>query len=125
MSSFKPESICHLAPNLNPWFAHLMLYAFLGSALLGALSTAFLLWRKSVVEKKLVKSEAERKTAQDEANRALSELSERQKVFDDQLARQRDEIETLRKQRDEAIDKLPSGSIADLLRSRHTKTGNP
>lgn len=98
-----------------------MLYAFLGSTLLGALSTAFLLWRKSVVEKRLAVCQGEKKAAQDTANRALSELADRQKVFSEQLQRQREQIETLRIQRDEAIAKLPPGTIADLLRTRHTK----
>lgn len=102
-----------------------MLYALIGTGLLGALSTMFLLWRKSVVEKKLAVSEAERKDAQDRANRAPSELVERQKAFDDQLARQREQIDTLRKQRDEAIDELSKGavpgSIANILSMRYPK----
>lgn len=99
-----------------------MLYVFLGSTLLGALSTVFLLWRKSVVEKALVQSQDATKTAQDSANRALSELKLRAETFQDQLKRQTDQIDTIRKQRDEALRQMVKsgtpGSVAELLRMR-------
>lgn len=103
-----------------------MLYAFLGSTLLGALSTALLLWRKSVVEKKLVASQASEKAALDASQRALSELGTRTQTFEDQLSRQREQVDTLRKQRDEAIDALAKanipGAIGNLLRNKFVKT---
>lgn len=106
-----------------------MLYAFLGSTLLGALSTALLLWRKSVVEKKLVGSQASEKSAVELAGRTLDELNARTKTFEDQLARQRDQVDTLRKQRDEAIDALAKsatpGAIGNLLRNKNAKARNP
>lgn len=100
-----------------------MIYAFLGSTLLGALSTALLLWRKSVVEKKLVASQAEKKFAVELAGRSVDELTARTNAFEDQLSRQRNQIETLRKQRDEALNKLTTpGAIGSLLRDKNTKT---
>lgn len=100
-----------------------MLYAFLGSTLLGALSTALLLWRKSVVEKKLVQSQAREEAAVGQAKRAVDELGARSKAYEDQLSRQRDQIDTLRKQRDQAIDSLAKsetpGAIGELLRMRN------
>lgn len=103
-----------------------MIYAFLGSTLLGCLSTALLLWRKSVVEKKLAESQAERERAVDTANRCLDELNARTNIMNDQLKREQDLVKTIRKQRDEALDKLAKasvpGSIGSLLRDKNTKT---
>ncbi len=100
-----------------------MLYAFLGSLSLGGLATALLLWRKSVVEKALVASQASEKDAQDRANRALSELELQRSAFTDQLARSASQLETVRIQRDQAISALAKsttpGSIAELLRLRN------
>lgn len=97
-----------------------MLYALIGSGLLGALSTAFLLWRKSVVETSLAECRGQLKSSQDTANRALEELASQASAYQDQLARQRDQISTLRTQRDQAIEALAKGvtpgSIVDLLR---------
>ena len=105
-----------------------MLYAFLGSTLLGALSSAFLLWRKSVLETKLAKSQASDKDAQERANRAVSELELQSKAFQDQLSRQRDQLETLRVQRDQAIDALAKsgapGALLGVLRKQALKPGD-
>lgn len=100
-----------------------MLYAFLGSTLLGALSSALLLWRKSVAEKKLAESQALGRDYLGQMTRSLDELTRRSAAYEDQLARQRDVIETIRKQRDEAIDELVkrdvNGAFANLLRSKN------
>lgn len=99
-----------------------MLAAFIVSLLAGSLSTALLLWRKSVVEKSLAESRATEKLATEAARRSQEELGLRAKAYEDQLSRQRDQLETLRKQRDQAIETLATsgkpGSITDLIRMR-------
>jgi hypothetical protein len=101
----------------------LMLYLFLGSTLLGSLSTAILLWRKSVVETELAKSQASDKDSQERANRAVEELGSRSKAYEDQLQLQRNQVDQLRKERDIALDALAknlgTGSVAELLRLRN------
>jgi Flp pilus assembly protein TadB len=100
-----------------------MLYLFLGSTLLGSLSTALLLWRKSVVQTELSKSQASDKDSQERANRAVEELGTRSKAYEDQLQLQRNQVDQLRKERDFALDALAkntgAGSIAELLRMQH------
>jgi len=100
-----------------------MLYALGGSLLLGALSTAFLLWRKARVEKALVASQAREKAALTTAETAMEEMAKRQEIYVDQLMRRDETITLIRKQRDEALEKLVKtgspGSVLDLLRA-HT-----
>lgn len=105
-----------------------MLYALIGTGLVGALAVAFLLWRRSVLETALAKSQASEKNALEASQRALDELKNRTEAFENQLGRQRDQIETLRIQRDKAITALANtgnpGDIADLLRDQLSKIGN-
>jgi len=95
-----------------------MLYALIGSGLVGALSTALLLWRKSVLETKLAKSLAIGEASQKLAN----ELLENVKLLKDQLDRKDNQIKVLEKQRDQAIEELAKhgahGSLLSLLRKQ-------
>lgn len=99
-----------------------MLYAFLGSTLVGALAVALLLWRNALLKRDLAEERASKKAALEQSQRALDELQLRGETFADQLARQREQIDTLRTQRDAAITKLEAsgapGSITDILRLR-------
>lgn len=99
-----------------------MLYALIGTGLLGALATAFLLWRKSVVETELADTKGKLTSSQTEAQQLKSELALRVTAYAEQLINLNDQITTLRKQRDEAIETLAKngtpGSLTDLLRNK-------
>ncbi len=97
-----------------------MLYALIGSGLFGALSTAFLLWRKSVVETKLSEARAIGREAILGKQEALMELVTRQNAFDKQLALQTSQLETIKAQRDAALKAITGapGSIAELIKLR-------
>jgi len=97
-----------------------MLYAFLGSSLLGSLAVVFLLWRKSVVEGDLSTTREQLKTSQDQVNRAMSEMTAQQVSYTDQLARVNAELLAVKGQRDQALDSLAkagsSGALGGMLR---------
>lgn len=103
-----------------------MLYAFLGSALIGALSAAILLWRKAVVEKERDLLKVLLKGAQETNAETIKALLSNQDIYAGELASRDSQITTLRKQRDEAIDKLVKsgspGSVGSVLRDRHKDT---
>ncbi len=105
-----------------------MLYAFLGSAFLGALASALLLWRKSVVEKTLAEVRGQLLEARNEAEgwkqsyqMSVDAVVKREAQLGDKLVRVETELQTVKDQRNVALEKLVKsgapGSIADLLRT--------
>ncbi len=99
-----------------------MLYALIGTGLLGALSTALLLWRKSVVETELADTKGRLTLAQNAATSATVEISMRAKAYAEQLVSLNNQISTIRTERDQAIDELAKtgapGSLTNLLRNQ-------
>jgi hypothetical protein len=107
-----------------------MLYGLIGSILLGAASTLYQLWRKSGVETDLAKTKGQLESAQGQISGLTQELNSRAAIYKDELARRDDQITLLRKERDEALDKLVKagapGSITDLIRLHEVpQTGDP
>ena len=106
-----------------------MLYALIGSSLLGALASAFLLWRKSVAETQLAQVKGQLSSSQNEAQTAKQALQEvtatalaREAQLNEKISRANAELQTVKGQRDEAISKIPAGSIADILRAHASST---
>jgi len=106
-----------------------MLYALIGSSLLGALASALLLWRKSVAEKALAEcrgqlssSQSEAQTAKQALQGAMQTALAREAQLNEKISRANAELQTVKGQRDEAISKLPAGSIADILRAHASAT---
>ncbi len=95
-----------------------MLYALIGSGLLGALSTAFLLWRKSIVETKLANAQAIGRAASLAELRTSAELLARQADFAKKLASSDAQIDSLRTQNANLLKALANapGTVAELIR---------
>lgn len=97
-----------------------MLYAFLGSSLLGALTAAWLLWRKGRVETAL----ADATNALGIANINIQGWKESYALLQDQLSRSQEDTQTVKAQRDAYLKELTDagtpGVFADLLRKRNT-----
>lgn len=105
-----------------------MLYAFLGSTLLGALASALLLWRKSVVETALKACQIDLLAARNSAEgwkisyeSMIKFHQDFENQLNDKLTRVGSELTLVKGQRDAALDKLVQvgapGAIAELLRT--------
>lgn len=105
-----------------------MLYAFIGSTLLGALASAFLLWRKAVADKALAEAQDELRTVQAASNgwkanyeTCVDRAGKISAELNDQIARANSELQTVKGQRDEALKQLANsgkpGAITDILRT--------
>jgi hypothetical protein len=100
-----------------------MLYALLGSILVGVLGSALLAWRKARSDGELGQVKAELTHARQSEARAVSELLQERADRADEKLRTENQLLTIRTQRDEALAKLATtgapGSIADLLRTHN------
>ena len=92
-----------------------MLYALLGSLLLGGLSLTWALWQKAKVETELAEIIGKFRMSNADNLKLLEHLS----VFAKQLQSSKDQIETLEKERDNALSQIPDGHFGNLLRLRN------
>ena len=101
-----------------------MTYALLASLVAGALSTLYLLWRKSQVEGELGKTKSDLLLKTNEAKGWKISYDILKKSTDDQLARKDNEIQTLETQNAEYLEALEKsgspGVFAELLQKRNT-----
>lgn len=104
-----------------------MIYAFLGSLLAGGLAVAFFLWRKSVVEKERDVLKIKLQDAEAQNAVIMKTIADNQAIYEDQLGRRDSQIAVIRKERDDAIDRLVKsgapGSVGSLLRESATNKG--
>lgn len=95
-----------------------MLWTLLTGAL-GIAGVAFLLWRKSVVERELAVTKLLLKSSQDSHGEAVKAVIDNQTFYAEQDARKEDVIAQLKKEIQdlhEVLSKLPAGSVLSVLR---------
>lgn len=106
-----------------------MLYALLGTLLLGGLSTLYLLWRKSQVEGDLRETQQKLVIANNAANSWEISYNLLKKTSDDKLARANQELATVKGQNDDLLKALEKsgnpGVFAELLQKRNTSSVSP
>jgi F0F1-type ATP synthase delta subunit len=90
-------------------------YVGLGSA--GLISSLYLLWSRSRVQADLNTANGDLASYKDQVARALSELAETQKTFQDQLARRDAEISTLNAQKAQLLDAIQKSNVPGELRN--------
>lgn len=98
-----------------------MTYAFLGALLSGGLAVAFLLWRKSVVEKARDTLALKLDFATEAIKEYSALLASNDKEHDESISRLESQIQTLRTQRDHAIEaNTTPGAIGGMLQGLHS-----
>lgn len=102
-----------------------MLYAFLGSFLLGSLTTVFVLWRKSQVETKLRGVEKDLSAAQKEIKDWKQSSDSLKSEYNNLVDHANAQVAQLQKDKEDLLNALEKsgkpGVFADLLRARNTK----